>query len=55
MGEEGGGGGIYRSYCFGLVSSVLDPQEGTMKVGWNVCQSKLSFRQGHIYQEKRKD
>lgn len=30
MGEEGGGGGIYRSYCFWLVSSILDPQDSTM-------------------------
>lgn len=30
MREEGGGGGIYRSYCFWLVGSILDPQEGTI-------------------------
>lgn len=30
VGEEGHSGGIYRSYCFWLVSSIFDPQDGIM-------------------------
>lgn len=56
-------GGIYTSYCFWLVSSILDPQDSMMadyspneSLMKCVNQSKLSFSfNKDIYRKKGKD